>query len=62
MVFSPKSLSHMLENKLLNAPLGYPPLFGFSRYLYLLIRRLDSSVFDHGGKMCRLLTTAGKCG
>ena len=24
MVFSPKSLSHMLENKLLNAPLGYP--------------------------------------
>ena len=24
--------------------------------------RLDSSVFDHGGKMCWHLTTAGKSG
>lgn len=33
----------------------------FSLNLHVL-SRLDLSVFDHGRKMCRLLTTAGKCG
>ena len=32
-----------------------------SKVLQIESPRLDSSVFDHGEKMCRLGTTAGKC-